>query len=98
MTRLHLTPYIDPSSAMGVFIGERNGEKYFFHDAGNEGFRGLFYGSVEGGNGVSVFVNSDDGDIIAELLNSVASVYNWKGFDKPATVHTIKIPETLVQK
>lgn len=98
MTRLHLTPYIDQSSAMGVFIGERNGEKYFFHDAGNEGFRGLFYGSVEGGNGVAVFVNSDDGDIIVELLNSVASVYNWKGFDKPAIVNTIKIPETLVQK
>jgi tetratricopeptide (TPR) repeat protein len=43
-------------------------------------------------------VNSDDGNIILELLNSVASVYNWKGFDKPATVNTIKIPETLAQK
>ena len=95
MARLHLTPYIDLSSAMGVFIGERNGVKYFFHDAGNEGFRGLFYGSVEDGNGVVIFVNSDDGNIILELLTSVASVYNWKGFDKPATVNTIKIPETL---
>lgn len=97
--RLHLTPYIDGSSAMGVFIGERiGGEKYFFHDAGNEGFRGLFYGSLEGGNGIVVMVNSDDGDIILELLTSVASVYNWKGFDKPARVHTIKIPERLMQK
>jgi len=96
--RLHLTPYIDGSSAMGVFIGERNGEKYFFHDAANEGYRGLFYGSVEGGNGIIVFVNSDDGDIILELLNSVASVYNWKGFDKPVTVNTIKIPEPLKQQ
>ena len=98
MTRLHLTPYIDPSSTMGVFIGERNGEKYFFHDAGNEGYRGLFYGSVEGGNGLAIFVNSDDGNIILELLNSVASEYNWKGFDKPASVNTIKIPETLEAK
>ena len=98
-TRLHLTPYIDQFAAMGVFIGERNGgEKYFFHDAGNEGFRGLFYGSVEGGNGIVVFVNSDDGDIIIELLNSVASVYNWKGFDKPTSVTTKKIPDALAQQ
>lgn len=80
MATLHVTPYIDGSSAMGVFIGDRNGEKYFFHDAGNEGFRGLFYGSVEGGNGVVVFVNSDDGNIILELLFSVAAAYKWKGF------------------
>ncbi|MFA6058244.1 MAG: serine hydrolase [Taibaiella sp.] len=98
MTRLHLTPYIDQSSAMGVFIGERNGEKYFFHDAGNEGFRGLFYGSVEGGNGVAMFVNSDEGNIILELLNSVALVYDWKGFAKPEQIATVPINETLISK
>lgn len=57
-----------------------SGVKYFFHDAGNEGFRGLFYGSVEDGNGIIAFVNSDNGDIIIELLNRVATVYQWKGF------------------
>ena len=98
MAQLHLTPYIDNSATMGSFIGDRNGEKYFFHDAGNEGYRGLFYGSVEGGNGVVIFVNSDDGAIILELLNSVASVYNWKGFSKPINVITKKIPDPLAQK
>ncbi len=98
MASLQLTPYIDNSATMGAFIGDRNGEKYFFHDAGNEGYRGLYYGSVEGGNGVVVFVNSDDGNIILELLNSVASVYNWKGFDKPKNINTITVPETLLQK
>jgi len=98
MARLHLTPYIDNSSALGTFVQERNGAKYFFHDAGNEGYRGLYFGSMEGGNGFVAFVNSDDGDIIIELLNSVASVYNWKGFDKPVNVPTIKIPETTAQK
>lgn len=96
--RLHLTPYIDHSSALGTFVQERNGAKYFFHDAGNEGYRGLYFGSMEGGNGFVAFVNSDDGDIIIELLNSVALVYNWKGFDKPVNVPTIKIPETTAQK
>ncbi len=80
MARLHLTPYVDGSSAMGVFIGERMwGRKYFFHDAAMKASRGLFYGSIEGGNGIMYIVNLDDGDIILELLNSVASVYNWKG-------------------
>lgn len=98
MASLLLTPYIDNSATMGAFIGERNGEKYFFHDAGNEGYRGLYYGSVKGGNGVVIFVNSDDGNIILELLNSVASVYNWKGFDKPKNINTITVPETTTQK
>ncbi|MEP7371873.1 MAG: serine hydrolase [Chitinophagaceae bacterium] len=98
MAQLHLTPYIDNSATVGAFIGDRNGEKYFFHDAGNEGYRGLYYGSVEGGNGVVIFVNSDDGNIILELLNSVASVYKWKGFDKPININTIAVPETITQK
>ncbi len=98
MASLQLTPYIDNSATMGAFIGERNGEKYFFHDAGNEGYRGLYYGSVEGGNGVVIFVNSDDGNIILELLNSVAAVYNWKGFDKIKNINTIQVPETITQK
>jgi CubicO group peptidase (beta-lactamase class C family) len=98
MIRLHVTPYIDQSSAMGVFIGDRNGEKYFFHDAGNEGFRGLFYGSVDGGNGVAIFVNSDEGNIILELLNSVALVYDWKGFAKPEQITTVPVNETLISK
>jgi CubicO group peptidase (beta-lactamase class C family) len=98
MARLHLTPYIDNSSALGTFVQERNGVKYFFHDAGNEGYRGLYFGSVEGGDGLVVFVNSDDGDIILELLNSVAAVYNWQGFDKPVNVRTKKISETVAQK
>lgn len=98
MTRLRLTPYIDKLSALGVFIDDRNGTKYFLHDAGNEGFRGIYVGSVEGGNGVAIFVNSDSGDILLELLNSVSSVYNWKDYTQPISINTIKIPETLAQK
>ncbi|MGB4849764.1 MAG: tetratricopeptide repeat protein, partial [Saprospiraceae bacterium] len=98
MASLQLTPYIDNSATMGAFIGDRNGEKYFFHDAGNEGYRGLYYGSVDGGNGVVIFANSDDGNIILEVLNSVAFVYNWKGFDKPKNINTINVHETLTQK
>lgn len=98
MTRLRLTPYIDQSSALGVFIDNHNGFKYFQHDAGNEGFRGAYLGSMEGGDGIAIFVNSDNGNILPELLNSVASVYKWKGFDKPVSIAIKNIPDSLSQK
>ena len=98
MTKLRLTPYIDKSAALGVFIEERGGIKYFQHGAGNEGFRGQYYGSLEGGNGVAIFVNSDNGEILFELINSVASVYHWKDFYKPVLKKEIKVSETILQK
>jgi len=90
-TKLRLTPYIDKSAAMGVFIVNLDSNKYFTHNGANEGFRCDYTGSMEGGNGVVVMVNSDDGNIINEVINSVAKVYGFKGlyhvqFRKSATV------------
>lgn len=98
MTQLRLTPYIDQSSALGVFIEERGGIKYFQHGAANEGFRGIYYGSLTGGNGVAIFVNSDNGKIMNELLNSVATVYDWKGFYTPVLKREIAISDERLQK
>jgi hypothetical protein len=56
---------------------------YFQHGGANEGFRSQYYGSLEGGNGVVVMVNSDNGAIMPEVVNSVAIVYGWKDFYKP---------------
>lgn len=98
MTKLRLTPYNDQHSALGVFVEDRSGVKYFQHGARNEGFSGMYYGSVEGGNGVVVFVNSDQGDIMYELINSVATVYNWKGYYEPIVKKEIKVADTITQK
>lgn len=98
MTKLRLTPYIDKSAALGVFIEERGGKKYFQHGAGNEGFRGFYYGTLEGGNGVAVFVNSDNAQILFELMNSIATVYNWKGFYEPVSKKVVDVPESQLQK
>lgn len=97
MTKLRLTPYLDESSALGVFIEDRGGVKYFQHGAGNEGFRGQYYGSLEGGNGVAVFVNSDNGTILFELINSVAEVYKWKNFYFPEVKNVITVPEAVLK-
>ncbi len=98
MTQLRLTPYLDESSALGVFIENRGGVKYFQHGAGNEGFRGQYYGSLEGGNGVAVFVNSDNGAILFEIINSVAEVYKWKNFYSPEVKHVVTVPEPVLKR
>ncbi|WP_454803382.1 serine hydrolase [Mucilaginibacter phyllosphaerae] len=78
-TQLRLTPYMDKSAALGVFINDFEGTKYFEHGGANEGFRCQYFGSLEGGNGVVVMVNSNEGSINNEIINSVAKVYNFKG-------------------
>ena len=79
-TRLRLTPYVDSFAALGVFINKKGGILYFQHGGANEGFRCQYYGSVEGGEGVAVMVNSDNGGILSEVVAAVATVYGWKDF------------------
>lgn len=81
-TKLRLTPYMNSEAALGVFIEDYNGLKYFGHGGANEGFRSGYYGSLAGGNGLVIMVNSDNGEIIQELINSIATVYGFKGLNK----------------
>ena len=99
MIKLHLTPYNDNEAAMGTFIEDRKGSKYFQHGAANDGFSGQFYGSLEGGDGVAVFINSNNSKIIREVINSVARVYGWKNFyHAPARKKTIAVDDNTLQR
>ncbi|MBC7902499.1 MAG: beta-lactamase family protein [Gemmatimonadaceae bacterium] len=90
-TTTMLTPFIDKSAALGVFIEERGGQKYFQHSGGNEGFRCQYYGSLENGNGLVIMVNSDNGQIIGEIMGSIAKNYGWKDFYKIEERTTVKM-------
>ena len=79
-TTLRLTPYIDSSSALGVFVLNKGGVKYFNHGGVDEGFVSQYIGSFEGGNGVVVMCNSTDKTILYEIINSIATVYKWKNY------------------
>jgi CubicO group peptidase (beta-lactamase class C family) len=86
MTRRMLTPYLHRyDAALGTFVFLREGgtTAYFQHSGLNEGFSCVYYGSVEGGNGVVILCNSDESGLIRELVNSVAAVYQWKDFYRP---------------
>jgi CubicO group peptidase (beta-lactamase class C family) len=91
MTRLRLTPYLDKSAALGVFITGGDSANYFQHGGANEGFRSQYFGSLEGGEGVVVMVNSDNGDILQEIINSVAKVYEMKGLSRTKVRKTIAV-------
>ncbi len=82
-TNTRLTPYLD-KAGLGIFINKVGNNEYFEHGGGNEGFRCIYRGSMKGGNGVVVMVNSDNGMILQEVVNSVFSVYGWDEF-KPIT-------------
>jgi CubicO group peptidase (beta-lactamase class C family) len=75
---------------LGAFLLEQKGNasakgKYFEHQGSNAGFISFAMGSVVGGNGVIIMMNSGD-DFNAfgvELRRSVAKVYNWNNFLPP---------------
>ena len=95
MTKLRLTPYIDSNAALGVFIEKKGEEKYFGHGGSDQGFTSTYKGSIENGNGVVVMVNSNNGNILNEVVNSVASVYGWKDFYKPAVKKPMAVSDSL---
>jgi CubicO group peptidase (beta-lactamase class C family) len=96
-TQLRLTPYIDKSAALGVFIDDWGGIKYFEHSGANEGFRSLYYGSIAGGNGVVIMVNSDNSNIMGEVVNSVAQVYGFKGLNRTKIRKAIVVTDAVLQ-
>jgi len=97
ITRLRLTPYIDSSAALGVFIIKKGNEKYFNHDGADEGFVATYYGSMENGNGVVVMANTDNGSLLSEIVNSLASVYNWKDFYTPKIKKVVTVNNEILK-
>jgi CubicO group peptidase (beta-lactamase class C family) len=74
-----LNPVLE-NAGLGVFINNRNGVKYFEHGGANQGFRSIYMGSMDGGKGIVVMVNSENMTIAWELINSVARAYGWDEF------------------
>lgn len=98
MVKLHLTPYNNGPTAMGTFIDNHDGALYFGHGAGNDGFCGQFFGSLEDGNGIAIFLNTDNGRLLGEVINSVAKAYNWKNFYRePRHVKSITVPDKTLK-
>lgn len=86
-------------AALGVFITKRGDEYYFNHRGANVGYRSNYYGSFTSGKGVVVLTNSDNGQqLIDEIINGIAVVYNWQGFYTPITKKLCSVPDSILNK
>jgi CubicO group peptidase (beta-lactamase class C family) len=96
LTDKMLSPMLDSTKeAMGFFIEQRGGRKYFQHSGSNTGYKCLYYGSFEGGTGIVLMTNSDNDGILDEVLQSFSIVYGWNGFYKPSDVTQRFYPDSV---
>jgi CubicO group peptidase (beta-lactamase class C family) len=71
------TRVLRDAPGMGFFLVDSGGARYFEHGAGNSGFSGWMIGSLHGGNGVVVLQNGESEQLLSEVVNTVARVYDW---------------------
>lgn len=96
-TKLRLTPFPGSGAALGVFIDQKENVTYFEHGGSNDGFQCQYIGTLDGkGNGVVVMVNSDNREIIQEIINSVSVVYNWSGYYTPQVRKVVSVPDNIL--
>ena len=65
---------------LGFFIDKRGNAVYFGHNGADEGFRAEMLVNREKGYGVVAMTNSDNGEILREVMRSVAREYAWDEF------------------
>jgi len=71
------------NAALGIFLNDKNGHLYFGHSGSNEGFMADFVGSTTNGNGAIVMQNGELFALIPEVINSIATVYEWDNWFSP---------------
>jgi CubicO group peptidase (beta-lactamase class C family) len=77
-------------AGLGFFIEKRGNATYFGHGGADEGFRAQLLVHREKGYGAVVMVNSDNGQIMNEILRAIANEYQWEDFlPKPYDVVTV---------
>jgi CubicO group peptidase (beta-lactamase class C family) len=74
-----VTPFME-QVGLGFFIDKRGNSVYFGHDGADEGFRAMMLMHREKGYGAVVMVNSDNGQIMGEVMRGIAYAYGWDEF------------------
>ena len=80
---------------LGFFIERHGNALYFGHGGADEGFRAELVVSRDKGYGIAVMVNSDNGQILREVVRGVAREYGWDEF-LPAPVEIISLDAAKV--
>jgi CubicO group peptidase (beta-lactamase class C family) len=78
-TRAMLTPGLN-HQGLGPQIGGRTGDAYFTHPGSNDGFM-CDLAAYNDGDGTVIMTNGDNGgELIRELLGTIAQEYTWPDF------------------
>lgn len=85
-----VTPFLT-DAGLGFFVEKRSNTDYFGHGGADEGFRAELLVSRDKGYGAVVMVNSDNGQIIREVIRALAREYNWDEF-LPVALEPIVLP------
>jgi CubicO group peptidase (beta-lactamase class C family) len=69
------------SYGLGFGLEGEGAARIFAHGGSNAGFRAMFVGFVETGQGAVVMTNADlGGPLVQEILRGIARVYGWEQF------------------
>lgn len=90
MTTRMVTPYIDEAAALGVFVEKHGQAAYFGHGGADEGFRAQLLVHRDKGYGAAVMVNSDNGEIMNEIIRGIAKEYQWEDY-LPQPLETVAL-------
>jgi CubicO group peptidase (beta-lactamase class C family) len=67
-------------NGLGVMLFEKGGRQYFTHTGSIDGYTSIYIGSFDGVDGAVIMLNSSNAGIITELINSIATTFNWQNF------------------
>jgi CubicO group peptidase (beta-lactamase class C family) len=92
--RAMLTPVIN-NQGLGPQLGGSTARKFFMHNGGNEGYRCQLV-AYEDGAGAVVMTNGDNGgELLVEVMRTIAHVYQWPDFAPPVRTVTAVKPGSL---
>ena len=78
MTAKMVTPFLSSTQTGLGFFSEQHGvATYFGHGGADEGFRAQLLVHRDKGYGAVVMVNSDNGQIMNEIVRAIAKEYQW---------------------
>ena len=81
MTAKMVEPFLASAAAGLGFFSEKHGAAtYFGHGGADEGFRAQLLVHKDKGYGAVVMVNSDNGQIMNEIIRGIAREYQWEDY------------------
>lgn len=98
MTAKMVQPFIETAPTGLGFFSEKHGAAiYFGHGGADEGFRAQLLVNRDKGYGAVVMVNSDNGQIMDEIIRSIANEYKWEEF-LPQPKERVAVDATKLEK